>query len=256
MFLWRIGNLLIDMSSFNKQLIKEKIKKLTFWNVAGFILLSFVILNIIYNFYNEPIKTLINWGYSIGAITVILLGVWFHSLFKNINQIEWKKYKGLLNIVNGLGITMFGLLAITGILVYKYIFNNDIEKGYFALYSTELFIFTVVTYFALVYKIKGAINLLRGYLIIFSILIFLNRIPIFISHRESLEEISKEIFNLGLFLSIILHGALIALCLKGLVITFNKKILILYHNKGISYLSLLILTVVGFILILPILMLI
>lgn len=241
------------MSFLTKKLIKNKIKKTSIWEIIGFLFVctfwGYLAYSYIYSLIYDTKETLILSFYFLLVIAVIYCGCNFQKILNEKERIEWNKYKGLLETVNGIGIIMFSSLAIIGVSLFKYLLYSNQQMGYVALYSTILFLFSMVTYFALVYKFDGAINLLRGFLIIGGFMILARFLP-FIYYRanDNIIEFFKQEYAI-----LIITGIAIALVLKGLVITTSKRILALYSNRQTRFINILILTFIGMVLVLPIL---
>lgn len=201
------------------------------------ILLCLIIVGyFIYELIMHPLHTLINMGEGLGILLVLFGLIYLHLSLEDKNYIDWDNYKELTTLCRWLCLAswLFFVLFIVECFSYPTSFS-------FLLLIFSAFSFW--TYFSLILAKRNALFLVRSYLICNLFILLIN----FVDNCHKTIEIQlstlvsfSSLFEIVDFISV---GLLIALLVKGLLITFNTKVKDLFKGYRISYVSIAVITI-------------
>ena len=216
----------------------KKFTKITIIIIVA-IFAIFEIISVIYGLIYNTTETFIWLGGMTASCLTIYGCCWLHILLEKKQRINWMDYPELKIISRWI---CFSSWLFISLVMEFYIFNS-----HHLMYVYDLIIysaFSFYTYFSLMFARKNALFLLRSYLTITMIMILINTNKICQKPIEIIINNHLIFNNLCNIFGLILVGLIIALCIKGLIITLKPKIRDLFKDYNVSYLQIVIVTLI------------
>ena len=207
----------------------------TIGSIVGFAIAIFFIFSLIYDLIFNTIDTLIRIG-ELVAFGIVVLGIiWLHLTLEEKNHIDWDNYPELRTICRWICFSSWLFFGFA--ILYGYSISIIVTMLMLAAFSFW-------TYFSLILAKKNALFLLRSFLLIISIFLLWGTGNIC---RKSIEINFCSPFDWNIFfdfVGIVFLGLIIALCIKGLILTFKSNINDLFKDYRISFVQIAIVTVI------------